>query len=183
MKVDRPDVICATETCLSNEISSNITNLWHIFTLDRDRHGCGVLAYVFPAKNIRAGSNDLELIVISFSCKHLLLVFYRPPSSAVNIFDRLWTQYFSRFVLVGGYYFFTNSFLYMQLELCLLPFNLSQLQLKTNLKRPWIPLKSLSSCDVIPPLGNSDHNGLLIRLRKLSTTLQPSNPELWKSWL
>ena len=119
-----------------------ITN-YHIFRLDRDRHGGGVLVYInssFSAKIIWAGSNDLELIVISVSCKHLLhclVVFYRPPSSAVDMFDILCSAsgcldsiYFYRFVLVGDFnvnYFFTNSFLYRQLELCLLPLNLTQI--------------------------------------------------------
>ena len=33
---------------------------------------------------------------------------------------------------------------------------------------------SLRSCNIIPPLSNSDHKGLLIELLKLSTTLQPT---------
>ena len=40
VEAERPNVICVTETWLSNEIELNITNIF------RGRHGGGVLAYV-----------------------------------------------------------------------------------------------------------------------------------------
>ena len=66
----------------------------------------------FSAKIIMASSNDLELIAISVSCRYCIGVFYRPPSSAIDIFDRLSSAlssldsfHFSRFVLSGVNYF------------------------------------------------------------------------------
>ena len=97
MEAETPDVVCITETWLSEEISNvelSIPN-YHIFRLDRNRHGGGVIVYVissFSAKVILAGPSDLQLIVISVSCRNIsycIGVFYRPPSSVTDIFDRL----------------------------------------------------------------------------------------------
>ena len=145
VEAERPDAICVNETWLSDEISNDELRLTNycMFRLDRNRHGGGVLVYVkasFSVKVILAGPSDLELLVVSVSCRnltHYIGIYYRPPSPFIDNFDRLCLTlsslssfYFSRFVLVGDFnvnYFCTNSFLYRQLELSLLPFNLCQI--------------------------------------------------------
>ena len=125
MESETPDIICITETWLSDEISNDELNLpnYNNFRLDRNRHGGGVLIYVnssFFTKVILVGHSDFELIIISVSCTNLSFcigVFYRPPSSAIDVFDRLCTAlgsldsvYFPSFVLVGDFLFFPTCF-------------------------------------------------------------------------
>ena len=141
VEAENPDV-CITETWLSNEIEKSELSIhnYHVFRLDRDRHGGGVLVYVnqnLTVNVLSAGYRGLELFVISVSCKQLkycIGVFYRPPSTGTDIFDTLGTalgsldsSHFSNFVLLGDFnvnYFLTNSLLYRQLEYHLLPFSL-----------------------------------------------------------
>ena len=93
VEAKRPGAICVNETWLSDEISKDELSLTNycIFRLDRNRHGGGVLVYVkanFSVKVILAGPSDLELLVVSVSCRnltHYICIFYRPPSSSIDI--------------------------------------------------------------------------------------------------
>ena len=106
------------------------------------------------------------------NCKYCVSLFYRPPSSSVDIFDRLAIaldpMVFSSFVLLG------DSMHSLSL------FSLTQIVMSATHDNPngssslidLVFLSSQSSCNIIPPLSNSDHKGLMIELLKPSTTLQ-----------
>ena len=125
VEADMPVVVCITESWLSEEIGTDELNIsnYNILRLDRDHHGGGVLIYVsshFSVKTVMSGPNDLELIFIFVSCKYFsycIGLFYRPPSSAIDIFDRLSSAlgsldafYFSHFVLLGDFIFLLLHF-------------------------------------------------------------------------
>ena len=117
----KPDVICIVETWLDNEITDNeicLTN-YHLFRLDRNRHGGGIAIYVhsFLSCNVilQGGPFGLELLSLSISshltsCKFCSCLFYHPLSSPVSIFDNLCTTLqivnparFHSFVLLGDF--------------------------------------------------------------------------------
>ena len=78
--------------------------------------------------------------------------------------------------------------MYRQLELSLLPFNLCQIVTTATHNNPsgsdslidlvYVSKSSfLSSCDIIAPLANSDHNSLIICLQKSNFTPEVSSSE------
>ena len=86
--------------------------------LDRDRHGGGIAFYVkstLYSEVLLEGPSGLEFVLFSvgsknFSYKVHVGLFYRPPSSTVDIFDSLHTCLhnanicsFSNFVLLGDF--------------------------------------------------------------------------------
>ena len=98
-----PDIICMVESWLSTEISDSEISIqgYSVIRLDRNRHGSGVLIYVkymFTYSLVFKGTDDLELIVVSFLCTmhdtnpdFTLALFYRPPNSSSFVIDTLFT--------------------------------------------------------------------------------------------
>ena len=98
-----PDIICMVESWLSTEISDSEISIqgYSVIRLDRNRHGGGVLIYVkymFTYSLVFKGTDDLELIVVSFLCTmhdtnpdFTLALFYRPPNSSSFVIDTLFT--------------------------------------------------------------------------------------------
>ena len=95
--------------------------------------------------------------------------------------------FFSSFVLLGDFnvYFSTQSFLYKHLMYSLSLFSLTQIVMSDTHDNPngsssFIDLVLLSNqsslrfCNIIPPLSNSDHKGLMIERLKSSTASQPT---------
>ena len=101
VEVEKPDIICIVETWLLSEIEDNEVMIenYQIIRQDRNRHGGGVLMYINSCLSVRvlsSGANSLELLIVSVShvCNHFkycISVFYRPPSSCIDIFDNLCT--------------------------------------------------------------------------------------------
>ena len=180
-----------SENIDDNEIS--IDN-YHITRLDRNRHGGGVLAYVhnsLTCEILLKGPNDLELIALLVSsvhttAKHCISVLYRPPSSPVSFLVNLCTTLhhlspprFSNFVLIGDLnvnFCNRNHPLFCRLESILQLFSLSQTVCSPTHANPngdtsLIDLALVSNtsllldCSTIPPLANSDHNGLKLSLK------------------
>ena len=97
-----PQVMCIVESWLSDEISDNelVIDNYQILRLDRNRHGGGIVMYIHSSLSshvLSAGANDLELLVVSVSSlnsssKFCISLFYRPPSSNVEVFDSLYSS-------------------------------------------------------------------------------------------
>ena len=158
-------------------------------------------------KVLSSGANSLELLIVSVShvCNHFkycISVFYRPPSSCIDIFDNLCTvlqnlhpSVFNNFVLIGDFnvnYFCTQSYLYKYLMNSFIPFSLHQVVKDTTHNGPTgqpslidlVFLSNLSSfrfCNIISPLGNSDHNGLQLNL-SWSTTMSNLSSQSRSIW-
>ena len=139
---------------------------------------------------ITKGAYSLEFLAVSVSngiSKYFCIsLFYRPPSSPVHVMDSLFTTLetlnissFSNFVLIGDFNINLHNpscFLYPKLSNILQSFSLSQVVQDTthntrNGSETLIDLALVSSadhvkdCSVIPPLLNSDHNGILLKLK------------------
>ena len=144
---ENPDVICITESWISNEVKNDelaIAN-YQILRLDRNRHGGGVLLYVhcFFSVNVLPNINPgLELLTVSIEShnpyrKFCIALFYRPPSSSKDIFNSLCNVLhsldpivFNNFILIGDFNvncFLTDSYLYKHLMYCLSPFSFHQI--------------------------------------------------------
>ena len=194
-EVERPDVICIVESWLSAEILNCEVSIesYEILRLDRNRHGGGLVMYIhnsLSAKVVLSGDN-VELLVVSVSpfnvsCKFCISLFYRPPSSSLDIFDTLSfslqsldPSVYNCFVLTGDFnvdYFCTHSPLFKRLDNCLSPFSLCQLvksatHTSHNGTSTLIDLVFLSKtlqsthCTTTPPLANSDHNGVQLMVK------------------
>ena len=149
----------------------------------------------------------MELLAISVnspcsSHKFCIALFYRPPSSDVQIFSQLFSfleslspTQFSTFLLLGD---FNIDFLkphhphFHKLSDILYSFSLEQVvpsytHVSPNGSTSLIDLAFLSiptllrSCSVIPPLANSDHFGLLLDI-KWKTNTKQARSEKCKIW-
>jgi len=165
-----------------------------IYRLDRNRHGGGVMMYVkscVTSELLLMGSPNLEFLSISIfsplsNCKHCISLFYRPPSSPADIFDNLFTVVhklnpfcYSNFVLIGDFNvdFLNQSHpLSSKLQGFLYSFSLSQVVNSSTHSKPngepslidlalLLDTSQLINCCTVPPLANSDHNGLQLLLK------------------
>ena len=186
-----PSVICITETWLGDNVLDcelPIPN-YHIVRFDRNRNGGGVLMFISDdfTYYVLPNCNGLELLTVVVnkeSTRACISLFYRPPSSSAHILDTLCTYLeslsvpqFSNFVLLGDFNinFCTqsNSTLFTKLESF---FALQQVvteptHVHHNGTSSLIDLVFVSnlalfrSCHVIPSLGNSDHNGVIVHCK------------------
>ena len=93
-----PDVICITETWLSQEISSKAISIsgYLLYRRDRNCPGGGVLMYTRVTLQVKLLPQppDLELLTLSlYSGNHrvCLALFYCPPSSSAEVFGQICT--------------------------------------------------------------------------------------------
>ena len=172
-------------------------------------HGGGVLMYVHNClsyKVIVKGPATLEFLVLSvckYFCKLCVRLFYRPPSSPVSVLDNFYTvlegldpSYFSNFVLLGDFnidFYNPHSHQHCKLTDVMHAFSLTQavgeaLHTTPTGKETMIDwalvsqMTKLRHCAVIPPIANSDHNGLLLqwiwKLPVNQTRLKPR--QIWR---
>ena len=187
-----PDIICIVETWTNVDILNSELCIqgYEIIRLDRNRHGGGILIYVntrYSHNILYSDSPDLELLIVSIfttTTPITLALFYRPPSSPYGIFDTLQTTLFSHvetlllsnFILIGDFnvnYLNNTHPLFSKLHTvtCLTQVVTSP----THCSNSLIDLiflsssEALSSCEILPPLANSDHNGILLLLQNLKT--------------
>ena len=134
--------------------------------------------------------------------KFCIALFYRPPSSDVQIFSHLFSfleslspSQFSTFLLLGDFninFLKPHHPLFHKLSDILYSFALEQLvpsytHVSPNGSTSLIDLALLStptllrSCSVIPPLANSDHFGLLLDI-KWKTNTKQARSEKRKIW-
>ena len=92
------DIITFCETRLDASISDNeiLVDDYSIVRNDRNRNGGGVIIYVNNDVNFKVLDeyhNDLELVCIQVNLDKqkpfILLSWYRPPDSPIDVFDRL----------------------------------------------------------------------------------------------
>ena len=200
-KANSYDVVCVVESWLDSEISDSEVNIsgYRVFRYDRNRHGDGVLIFV---KNQLAQDasivllpnvpDNLEFLPISFT--FCIATFYRPPSSSALYFDSLYCALqklnipiFFSFVLVGDFnidYFCTSHFLYPKLQNMLDSFCLSQVvagptHTSSRGNQTLIDLALLSEvsqlaeCNIVPPVSNSDHLSVEIKLKAWNSRQVP----------
>ena len=200
-----PDIVCIVESWLGHDVRDQeiaIPN-YNIFRHDRNRHGGGILIYVkdsYITSVLPGAPPDLEIITIcvqSGNCKACLSLFYRPPSSSSVIFDTfckylesLNTVQFSNFILLGDFNInFVNPSHPLYSKLCniMSTYCLTQIvsectHVHHNGSTSIIDLvflsnpASLLSCVTVPPLSNSDHNGLLTTMKWKGILLAESTP-------
>ena len=205
-----PDIICITETWLSSDIEDQeiVLSGYYSCRLDRNRHGGGLVIFyrsTLGYKPVLSGSNDLELSIVSFhkdNCKVCIALFYRPPSSPFCTFDNFCTilhsldpALLSNFVLLGDFnmdFYNPHHPLYPRLTTLMSTFSLTQVVSQHTHFGPHgrslIDLVLLSqpsqlqSCSVIPPLGNSDHHGIILSLkwRLLRKSVVSKKRSVWR---
>ena len=208
VSVHKPDIVAIVETWLCPDISDQEICIpgYHLFRLDRNRHGGEVLLYVRDCLTAEVlpcdQANQLELLPIVihyFGCKFFISVFYRPPNSPTSIFDTLFCTLaslnvpsFSHSVLVGDFnvnMLDSSHHLYHKVHSLLDYFNFTQVvseptHLVSSGNSSLIDLALLSdvsclhSCTTLPPLSTSDHLGLSLALNlKKRVETTYSNPQ------
>ncbi len=188
-----PDVICITESWLSQEISNVEASIpgYVLYRHDRDRHGGGVLMYIKDYIQVKSlpPCPDLEILALSLyngSNRVCLTVFYRPPSSSVEIFSQVSTYFYSLCITQFSNFIFVGDFninvmdsshpCYHRLQDFMSLFGLSQVvsdvtHTHHNGVSSIIDLVLLSSpsqlikCYTVPPLANSDHYGIFTSVK------------------
>ena len=157
--------------------------------LDRNRHGGGILVYIHNSLTynvISKGPGNLELVLISVSQANstnsvCVGIFYRSPSSSYACMDDFYTflenmdvSLLSNFIFVGDFninFYDTHQSLYHKLDNIMSTFSLTQIVkdpthinysgADTLLDLVLVSSQSqVESCEVIPPLCNSDHKGI-----------------------
>ena len=221
--IHHPDVICIVESWLDKEISDSELSLdgYNVSRVNRNIHGGGVLIEIYSCtQSCFNGNCDLELLIVSVSnsCNRqcCIGVLYRPPDSNHSVLDNvnhvLCTMdhtLFSNFVLLGDFNIdynntshpFHHHLLGFMSTLCLTQVVSEPTRLSSH-SSTLIDLVLLSqpplliSCHTIPPLANSDHLGIHLKLKtrkqksnihveRYGDTLMLTFPKLttyWMSW-
>ena len=205
-----PDVICITESWLCNDIQDTEIAIpgYQLVRLDRNRHGGGVLMYVLHKFIVKLFPThpSLELLTVTIQCdnhKHCLSLFYRPPSSSVDVLSSFHSylesinipQFFS-FVLIGDFninFLDPSHPLFSTLCNILSSFGLTQVvkehtHIHRNRHHSLIDLvlmsnpSTLTSCLPTPPLSNSDHLGIVVtvELRIASKPARLPRRTIWR---
>ena len=209
--IHQPDVICIVESWLDKEISDSELSLdgYNVSRVDRNRHGGGILIFVkstLVLKVVFNGNCNLELLIVSVSnsCNRqcCIGVLYRPPDSNHLVLDNvnhvLCTMdhtLFSNFVLLGDFNIdynntshpFHHHLLGFMSTLCLTQV-VSEPTCLSSHSSTLIDLVLLSqppiliSCHTIPPLANSDHHGIHLKLktRKQNSNIHATRREVWR---
>ena len=167
---------------------------YHILRHDRNRHGGGIILFVHDSMTcnvISKGPNDLELVLISVgpktsTIKFCIGVFYRPPSSPYSCMDDFYSFWedvdistLSNLIFVGDFninFYCNHHPLYHKLENIMSTFSLTQIvkdpthvsQTGADSLLDLVLTSSenqFESCEVILPLANSDHRGILLKLK------------------
>lgn len=100
VEVDNPDLICITETWLSEDITNAGIAVpgYIICRRDRNRHGGGVMLYIrdiFQFTHPPNPPEGLELLPVILQhnvipVRFCISVFYRPPNSTPDLLDDVW---------------------------------------------------------------------------------------------
>ena len=183
---------------------------YNVTRLDRNRHGGGIAFYIrsdLHSEIVLKQPYDLEFMLLSivnlkFSNKIHVGLFYRPPNSPTNTLEFLYdclqgvsVHIFSNFVLLGDFNVnLKNPSHPLFSHLCniLYSFSLTQAVQEDTYTSPQgntslidLALVSetslLSSCNVIPPLGTSDHNGIQCSFKwKTNNPLKANARKVWR---
>ena len=199
--IEKPDVVCLTETWLSEDIMESECAIpgYQCVRCDRNRHGGGIALYIsneFEFLVTMCGPKELEFLLVSLHNinnahqKVYIGLWYRPPDKNMalddlySVIENLDVAILSSFVLLGDFNidFCKQSHpLFSKLSIFLQSFVLTQVvpqptHISPSGRASLIDLVLLSSpsqlvsCNVIPPLGNSDHNGINLTIKCFQNT-------------
>ena len=204
--LQNPDIVCVVKTWLDSDVQNAeicIPN-YELVCLDRNRHGGGVAIYVANHLPFSVVFYCLELLAISVKSLYgqlVVAVLYRPPSSSISFFENLHLALEDLYVIVCSNFFIFGDFnvdvsvpsylcsclcnITCQYGLSIIP--TSHVTHVTTSSATTIDLmlasssESVMSCETVPPLGTSDHNGILtdISLRTPSAAPQVSR-KVWR---
>ena len=207
--IHNPDVVCIAESWLCSDINDREIDIpsYTLIRLDRNRHGGGVLMYIkdnVQYKPVLSHPHNLELFFISLTLQSMKdSIFYRPPSSPACLWDSLFNiigkvnpNLYSNFIIIGDFNAnllvsspVTNSVLNLMNS-----FQMSQVvhgathyghqdssTSLIDLVIMSVP-ESVLECETVPPLGNSDHAGISLKLnRKIVVQQKQSNSRvIWR---
>ncbi len=206
-----PDIICIVESWLSPDISDSELSLpgFSIFRRDRNRHGGGILVYVkstlSPSIISYSSSSLIELLLLSVKPKHFsftLAVFYRPPSSShaldtlQNVLESLPHSILLNLILLGDFNvdYTSPSPALNQINALSDLFSLDQIVSHPTHFSPSgspslidlvliSPSFSPSSCNILPPISNSDHRSILFSLPVSPVSSPSSSSPYRRVWL
>ena len=177
---------------------------------DRNRHGGGVLFFIHNSLSYKiiTRSPTLEFMLLCIEpnnfCTSKLHIglFYRAPSSAVQVMDDFYNylqsldvSYFSNLIILGDFNIdFCNAHhpLYSKLSAILQAFSLTQVVKNCTHTAPtgkesMIDLALVSSetqvvcCETVPPLANSDHNGILLQWKwRITKGVKTAPRPIWR---
>ena len=200
-----PDIICITESWLSSDILDSEIAIpgYNVVRNDRNQHGGGVIMFISANFVIKYLPNctGLEVITVTLHCKNhrvCLQLFYRPPTSPTDVLHVLQNYYlsiniaqFSNFIVIGDF----------NINVCissdLLSNFSSSLGLTQAVNHPThiyhgrshslidlvfvSNMSYFSSCQVIPPLANSDQFGICVYMRlKSSRRVDRPHRVIWQ---
>ena len=195
-------LLTLSESFLSSDICDSEISLpgFSTFRLDRNRHGGGILIYAKSSLSpsiIPYTSSPIELLLLSIKLQHgscTVATFYRPPSSTdtlttlQNVLESLPHSVLLKLILDGDFNVdYTSpspsldqinsiSDLFSLTQIVTYPTHYSLSGSPSIIDLVFVPSSSVSSsCSVLPPLSNSDHNSILFSLPLYSSTL-PSPP-------
>lgn len=204
----QPDIICIVETWLDQNIADceiAIPN-YVVTRLDRERHGGGIAIFVanyLSFSVVASGPHNLEyldLSVIQPYGKFGISLLYRPPSAPVSFFDTLSSVLetldipkFSNFLFFADINIDVSTPSPLRNIFCNI-MNLYNLTLSntghtrttdTTATTIDVMLSSTptltTSCEVVPPLGSSDHNGILANIKARTAQRPPQQPrQIWR---
>ena len=206
VSVNTPHIISICETWLDDSISNDELHIngYSLTRRDRDRHGGGVAVYIHESitMSVRLIHPRIELLLVDLKLTWKTItcgLYYRPPSSDSSNLDELESTLEElpaprlRNLLITGDF---------NIDLISSPYHpqLSSIQYKFGLKQAVTsPTRESAtsttlidhiyvsehltntSCSVQPPVPGSDHNSVLLRLKK--TTIPPSKSHRRKIWL
>ena len=184
------------------EDSELIIPNYQVLRLDRNRHGGGILLYIHNSLTynvISTGPSNLELMLISVgqassTSKFCIGVFYRSPSSPYSCMDDFYSfledvdiSLLSNLIFVGDFninFYNTHHPLYHKMEDIMSTFSLTQIvkdpthvnQSEADTLLDLVLTSSenqVESCEVLPPLANSDHKGILFKWKWKETVKHP----------
>ena len=195
--IHSPNLVCIVESWLSSVITNLdiALNNYYLFRRDRNCHGGGIVIYIrshLIASEIPLPS-EIELLLLSVKFKHCSLTvgtYYRPPSSPHdlnNLLDVLSSfnpSIFLNFILFGDFNVNYNctSPLKLIIDAISSSFNLQQIVndpthfsysgIPSTIDLVFIPSTiEISSCEVLPPVSNSDHNSILVARIRMNYSL------------
>ena len=201
------DIIAVCETFLDQSISSSelaIANLT-LIRRDRNRHGGGVALYIREDLPFRVIIKHpwIELLVVQLSVKKRKItcgIFYRPPSSNSSVLHELEAAIESlppskldSFVLMGDLNINFTSTTSSPPQISSIMDKISLRQIVSEPTRCTITVGvatvidhvylseklNFSSCNILPPIGGSDHNCVSVSLQLSTPKLKTTRRQVW----
>ena len=185
--LEQPHIVCIVETWLSPVIADNELQIcgYQLVRLDRNRHGGVILMYVNDVFSFRvlleSGPEFLAVLLYNHLSPNICVSLLSSPSSTVSVFENL----FYTLQALNPFFFYISDFnvnfcnsshyLFPHLNHIVHCFSLTQVVPSYAYVHPngakslidlalLLDLSKLSHCEIISPLGSSDHYGIAVVL-------------------